>query len=145
VHPYPHTYLVDARGSPEGSVTVAAADLPDLDTAAPPQFDGPGGQWSPETLLCAAVADCFILSFRAISRASRLDWRRLECRVDGKLDRIDRVAQFNAFRTVAKLVVPPGTDVARAGKLLEQAEHSCLISNSLRAHRSLESQVLVED
>lgn len=143
MHPYPHSYLVGAFGTPEGAVTVTAADLPDLETAPPPQFDGPGGRWSPETLLCAAVADCFILSFRAISRASRLDWRRLECRVDGKLDRVDRVAQFTAFKTVVTLVVPPGTDVARAGKLLEQAEHACLISNSLRAHRSLESQVLV--
>lgn len=144
MHPYPHSYVVGASGRSEGSVAVSATGLPDLDTAPPPQFDGPGGQWSPETLLCAAVADCFILTFRAIGRASRLDWTRLECSVDGTLERIDRVAQFTAFKTAATLVVPPGTDVARAGKLLEQAEHGCLISNSLRANRSLEVQVLVE-
>jgi len=144
VHPYPHSYVVAARGENSGSVTVAAQDLPDLETAPPPQFDGPGGQWSPETLLCAAVADCFILTFRALARAGRLDWRRLECRVDGNLERVDRVPQFTAFKSIATLHVPPGTDVARASKLLEQAEHGCLVANSLRARRALETQVIVE-
>lgn len=145
MHPYPHNYVVSARGEASGSVAVTAQDLPGLDTGPPRQFDGPGGQWSPETLLCAAVADCFILTFRALGRATRLEWRRLECHVEGTLDRVERTAQFTAFKTVATLVVPRGTDIGRANKLLEQAEHTCLISNSLRAHRALETQVVVVD
>jgi organic hydroperoxide reductase OsmC/OhrA len=39
--------------------------------------------------------------------------------------------------------VPPDADVAKARKLLEQAEHGCLISNSLRGARTLEAQVQV--
>jgi organic hydroperoxide reductase OsmC/OhrA len=31
------------------------------------QLGGPGGQWSPETLLVAAAAECFILTFRAVA------------------------------------------------------------------------------
>lgn len=144
MHPYPHTYIVGASGQANGPVAVTAPELPDIETAAPPQFDGPGGTWSPETLLCAAVVDCFILTFRALGRATHLEWRRLDCRVEGTLDRVERVAQFTAFRTIAKLVVPPGTDAAKAHKLLEQAEHTCLIANSLRGARALEVQVLVE-
>jgi organic hydroperoxide reductase OsmC/OhrA len=143
--PYPHVYIVSAEGPSAGFVTVTAPDLPVLKTAAPPQFDGPGGAWSPETLLCASVADCFILTFRAVARAARVEWLSLECRVEGVLDRVERVSQFTKFTTFAKLVVPPGADMAKMRELLERAEHSCLVANSLRAARALQSEVVMSD
>lgn len=145
MHPYPHTYTVSAAGTTTGSVAVTAAQLPTLQTAPPPEFDGPGGLWSPETLLCASLADCFLLTFRAVSRVAKLEWLRVECRVEGVLERVERVSQFTRFATFAILTVPPGTDVAKARDLLERAEHSCLISNSLRAARTLEAQVVAAE
>ncbi len=143
MHPYPHTYVVGASGQSGGPVAITSVGLHAIETAPPPQFDGPGGAWSPETLLCAAVADCFILSFRAYARAARFEWLQLECRVEGTLERVDRGPQFTSFRTSATLSVPPAADGARAHKLLEQAEQGCLIANSLRGTRTLEAQVLV--
>ncbi len=145
MHPYPHLYTVSAAGSSTGNVSVTAAQLPTLETAPPPEFDGPGGVWSPETLLCASLADCFLLTFRAVARLAKLEWRRVECRVEGVLDRVERVSQFTRFRTFATLTVPPGTDVAKARELLERAEHTCLISNSVRGTRALEAQVVVAE
>ena len=58
-----------------------AAALPPIMAASPPQFGGPPGRWSPETLLVAAVADCYILSFRAIAKATKLPWDAIECAV----------------------------------------------------------------
>jgi organic hydroperoxide reductase OsmC/OhrA len=142
MHPYPHTYNAAAAGDPSGLVPVTSPKLPRLETAAPPEFDGPGGVWSPETLLCASLADCFILTFRAVSRAARLNWLRLECRVEGVLERGERTSQFTRFTTFARLLVPPATDVDAARKLLQQAEHGCLIANSLRGSHSLEAQVI---
>jgi organic hydroperoxide reductase OsmC/OhrA len=143
MHPYPHTYTVSAAAQTTGLVTVASPQLPDLQSAPPPEFDGPGGVWSPETLLCAAAADCFILTFRAMSRAARLEWLRLDCRVEGVLERVERLPQFTRFTTFADLVVPPHTDAGAARKLLEQAERGCLIANSLRGSRALEAQIVV--
>jgi organic hydroperoxide reductase OsmC/OhrA len=145
MHPYPHTYVASAAADNTGSVAVASPQLPTLETAPPPQFDGPGGVWSPETLLCASVADCFILTFGAVSRAARLEWQRLECRVEGVLDRVERTPQFTRFTTFATLTVPPGTDTAKARELLERAESSCLIANSLRGLRALHARVLEAD
>ena len=141
MHPYPHLYQVTAAGAADGTVSVDAAGLPTLDTAPPPEFGGPGGQWSPETLLCAAVADCFILTFRAVSRAAGLPWSTLECRVGGTLERVDGASQFTHFATQAALVVPAGTDLSKARSLLERAEHGCLIANSLKGARTLDAQV----
>ena len=145
MHPYPHTYVASAAAQNVGLVAVASPQLPTLETAPPPQFDGPGGVWSPETLLCASVADCFILTFRAVSRAGRLEWQRLECRVEGVLDRVERTPQFTRFTTFATLTVPPGTHTAKARELLERAERTCLIANSLRGSRALDAQVRAAD
>jgi len=143
MHPYPHTYLVNGTAENTGMVTVSSTQLPNLETAPPPEFDGPGGVWSPETLLCASIADCFILTFRAVARAARFEWLHLDCRVEGVLERVDRVAQFTRYTTFANLTVRPGADTSRARQLLEQAEHGCLVSNSLRGSRTLDCNVVV--
>lgn len=142
MHPYPHVYRVSAAGAATGTVTVSSPQLPELQTAPPPEFDGPGGVWSPEGLLCAAVADCFILTFRGVSRAARLEWVKLECRVEGTLERAEGGAQFTQFVTFATLTVAEGADQVKAHALLERAEHSCLVSNSLRGARTLEAEIV---
>jgi len=142
MHPYPHTYVASASGARTGLVAVTSPQLPALETSAPPQFNGPPGMWSPETLLCASLADCFILTFRALSRSAGLDWKRLECHVEGTLERATPGSQFTRYLTVAKLTVPAGTNAASAHQLLERAEHGCLIANSLRGARTLKAEVV---
>lgn len=121
---------------------ISAPSLPPIETAPPPEFDGPQGFWSPEALLCAAVADCFILTFRALARSARLEWLSLDCRVEGVLEHIGNISQFTRFETAARLKVAAGADHAKAHLLLGRAEHSCLIANSLRGERTLSSEVV---
>jgi organic hydroperoxide reductase OsmC/OhrA len=142
MHPYPHHYHVAASGTPAGAVAVTSAALPELTTAPPPEFDGPGGTWSPETLLVAAIADCFVLSFRGVARAAKFEWSALECSVEGTLDRVEGRARFTHVVVKATLGVPAGSDEEQALRYLERAEHVCLISNSLVAERRLEASVV---
>jgi organic hydroperoxide reductase OsmC/OhrA len=143
MHPYPHVYTATASGLPEGTVALNSPRLPEIASAPPPEFDGPGDVWSPETLLCAALADCFVLSFRAVARASKLEWRDVACRVEGVLERVDGVTQFTRYTTYASLKVPLTSDADKARKLLEKAEHVCLVSNSMRGERKLVAEVTI--
>ncbi len=143
MHPYPHQYTVQAQAEASGDVQLTSAGLPALATAPPAEFDGPGDRWSPETLLCAAVVDCFVLSFRAVARASKLEWNGLDARVEGKLDRVEGRTCFTELKVQATLRIPAGTDPERAKKLMEKAEQVCLISNSLTAQRHLDATVVV--
>jgi organic hydroperoxide reductase OsmC/OhrA len=138
---FPHRYRVTAAGRVTGDIELTAERLTTLRSAAPAEFDGPGDQWSPETLLVAAVADCFILTFRAVAKASRLSWISVNCEVTGTLDRIDRVTQFTAFHMTARLVVPAGVDAGAARQTMEKAERYCLISNSVKASITLDATV----
>jgi organic hydroperoxide reductase OsmC/OhrA len=141
---YPHRYEVHAAADTEGSVLVRSQRLPTLTTAPPPQFGGAGDQWSPETLLVAAAADCFVLTFRAIASASKLPWRRLGCEAEGVLDRSDGVVRFTELHLRSHLVVPTGVDTDRAQRLLDKAEATCLVTNSLTLRPTLTAEVVAE-
>jgi len=143
MQPLPHHYTVSASAEVEGAVALASAGLTDISSAGPIEFGGPGDLWSPETLLTAALVDCFVLSFRAVARASHFEWLRLDCDAVGTLDRVDKATQFTVFTVKAVLTVPAGSDVDRARKLLEKSEHVCLISNSLKAEKHLEVEIRV--
>lgn len=140
---FPHAYFATATGREDGEVALEGERLPPLVSAAPAAFGGPGDRWSPETLLTAAVGDCFVLTFRAVARASKVKWDAIQCDVTGTLDRIDRVAQFTNFEIHAHLRVPAGTDVEQARRALEKAERNCLISNSLKSTIHLDSEIVV--
>lgn len=139
--PYPHHYRVEASADAETPVALTSDTLPVLETAPPEEFDGPGGRWSPETLLVGAVADCFVLTFRAIARASGLAWTRLSATASGTLDRVEGGARFTAVHVDASLTVPVGVDQERARRLLEKAERGCLISRSLNCPTTLGARV----
>ena len=94
---YPHRYKAAARGAAEGVIDTGSPGLESIPAMPPPEFDGPGDKWSPETLLVASVANCFILTFRAVARASKFEWNSLNVEVDGVLDRIERQTQFTEF------------------------------------------------
>ncbi len=123
-------------------VPVESPGLPLLTTAPPKEFDGPGDVWSPETLLMAAIADCYILTFRGIARAAKFDWVELKCVVEGVLERVDRVTRFSSYTTTATLTVKSGADHAKGEELLERAERLCLVNNSLLGDRRLVASVV---
>jgi len=138
----PHTYTVAASGQASDSLTIAAGELDNFSVSPPAQFGGPGDQWSPEDLLMASASSCFILSFRAITRASKFDWLSIECQSTGILDKVERSVEFTKITTAVKLVIADGISKDKAAKLLQKAEDLCLISNSLSCSCHLEIEIL---
>ena len=139
--PYPHRYTAEASGGFSGAVVVKTPGAAPFSSTPARQFGGPGDAWSPEALLVAALVDCFVFTFRAVSGAALFGWQQLECRAEGLLEKRERVAQFTRMSLQAHLTLAPGADAARARRLLRQADRACLIANSLKAERSLEIHI----
>ena len=137
-----HHYTVIATVEPEGLVDLSADGLATIVSGPPLDFGGSGTDWSPEDLLVAAVADCFVLSFRAIAAASRYDFTGLKCTATGTLDKVERAMQFTEIKIKATLTIPADADADRAQRLLEKAEHTCFITNSLKVEPVLETEIL---
>lgn len=137
----PHRYEACAAAKPESDVRLTSAALPAVFTQPPPEFGGPGDRWSPEALFVASVADCFVLTFRALARNSKLEWRALECTAQGVLDRDEKGMRFTELHIRAELTIADAGKRERALRLLEKAEHGCLITNSVTALVHLETKV----
>lgn len=140
--PLPHRYDVELRGGPSGYAQVTAPGIPELRTAPPTSYDGPGDAWSPEHLLLASVQTCFLFTLRAIARLSKLEFSRLELSATGTVDRRDGVTRFTEIVLRPRITVAYGTDRGRALRVLEKSEQACLVSASLNTPITLQPEVI---
>jgi organic hydroperoxide reductase OsmC/OhrA len=142
--PLPHLYEVNLFSSPKGYATLLTDGVPELRSAPPRDFGGPGDAWSPEHLLLASVESCFVFTFRAVAEASKFDFLSLEVSGSGTVDRKDGGTRFTDIVLRSRLTLPKGTDPERAKRMLEKGKSACLITASLSVAVRLESEIVVE-
>ncbi len=140
----PYTYKVTAKAEKSGDYLISSDNLETLKTAPPQNFGGPGNLWSPEDLFVAAVVDCFLMTFKAVSHLSKLDWISLNCNAEGKIERIDSKIQFTEITINAVLELDNNSKEERALRILEKAEDNCLVSNSLKTKVTLNSIIKIK-
>ncbi len=110
----------------------------------PPEFRGDAGFWSPEHLVAAALASCFVASFRGIAQKSSLHFLRIEAEVEGRLERVGSGLEFTHFVLRAQLALTDAADEAKAVRILHKAEQACLIARSLKAKVEVKPDIRVE-
>jgi peroxiredoxin-like protein len=140
--PLPHQYHVRLAGGPAGHATLSVDGVPDLRSAPPADFDGPGDAWSPEHLLLAAVETCFLFTLRVVAQASRLPFSALELAAEGTVSRVDGVTRFTEIVLRPRITLPAGTDRDRALRVMEKSERACLVSASLATPIRLEPDLV---
>lgn len=126
-----HTYRVVAWWA-SGKTGLAKCDsAPNaLHFAAPPQFGGVEGRWSPEDLLLSAVASCFTTTFRALADYSDFHFTDLQVEVHGNVRKVDSGYAFEEVVIRPTLTIP-SDDQSRADRLLDKAKRLCLVSRAL--------------
>lgn len=137
---YFYTTEVEWTGERHGDLR--APVLPHMKVDAPPEFKGHAGVWTPEHLFVASINSCFMTTFLAIAENSKLDFVSFSANAKGKLEKLDGQG-FVMTEVVLrpKLLIHHARDAGRAGRILEKAERSCLISNSIKAETKLEAEV----
>jgi peroxiredoxin-like protein len=137
----PHTYKVNANAVKDGIYKFSGDGLHEIETAPPKNFGGPGNMWSPEDLFVATIADCFLMTFKAVSTLSKLDWISLDVDAEGFLDRVDSKLQFTEVTLNATLKITPDGNEERAIRIMHKAEQNCLVTNSLKTKVILNASV----
>ncbi|MDT8066701.1 MAG: OsmC family protein [Terriglobia bacterium] len=123
---------------------VSAESVPQaIEFSTPPEFGGEAEMWSPETFFLAAVASCFVSTFRAISEYSKFDSVALDVTVDGKIEKEQGGFRFTELVVRPILTVATDEDTDKGLKLLLKSEAACLISRSLNSKISIEPLVQV--
>lgn len=129
--PLPHRYEVQLKGGPTGYADVSSVGRPRLSLAPPREFGGPGDAWTPEHLLLASVESCFLFTFRAVARASHVEFVDLDVLAEGTVDHQAGVTKFTEILVRARIVVHRGIDREKLGHVVAKTEKACLVSASL--------------
>jgi organic hydroperoxide reductase OsmC/OhrA len=84
-----YAYQVTAHWTNHKRGIVEPESIPrTINFAAPPEFGGEPGLWTPEHLLLAAVSTCFVATLRAVAGASKLEFDGVECPVEGRVEKL---------------------------------------------------------
>jgi organic hydroperoxide reductase OsmC/OhrA len=86
------------------------------------------------------VQACFLFTFRAVARVSKVEFASLTLSGEGTVDRIDGVTRFTAIVLRPRVALAPGADRARALRALEKSGKACLVSASLSTPVRLEPE-----
>ena len=144
MHTFPHRYRLTLEAGAAGPALIRGDGLPDLESAAPVEFDGPGDRWSPEHLFVSSILSCFLLTLRAIASASKIELNQVKCGGEGVLDRVDGGPRFTEVILRARASVPAGTDAERVKRVMEKAEKACFVARSIVCPVNLEAEVVEE-
>ena len=139
--PLPHDYEITLAGASAGYATASAAGLPDLTTAPPAEYDGPGDAWSPEHLLLAAVSSCFLFTFRAVAKASHVEFVEVQTDTVGTVDRTGGVTRFTDIVVRPTVTTTAGANVAAVERAIDKAASRCLVSSSLNTRVRVEPTI----
>lgn len=112
-----------------------------IEFAAPPEFQGEAGKWTPEHFFTAAIASCMVTTFRAIAEISKFDFEALDVSVEGVLEKAEGGLRFTRVVVKPVLTTRREDDRERGLRVLDKAERACLISRSINAQISLQPTV----
>ncbi len=133
---------VEWTGKQEGDLR--SQNLPTLQVAPPPEFHGPEGRWTPEHLYVASVGTCFMITFLAMARISKLEIQSFSVRAQGRLEKITgRGYQMAEIVLRPRAVFRFQDDFNQATTILENAGQSCPISNSIKTAVIIEPEFFV--
>lgn len=104
---------------------------PPLYGSADPAYHGDAALYNPEDLLVSAVAACHMLSYLAVCAYAGISVVSYEDAATGTLARRDGSVKFVDLLLRPKVVLAPGSDVAKARALHDKAHSICIIANSV--------------
>jgi len=109
--------------------------------AAPPEFGGLEGRWTPEELLLAALAGCFTTTFKTVAAAARFDYTDLEVTAEGAVEKSDSGYCFTHMVLHPTVTISGETRREQALELLEKTKNLCLVSRALASSPRFEPSV----
>lgn len=134
------TYTTNRSG-----LTVAHGIQPAIHFSAPPEFLGQSGMWTPEHLLAASVAGCFISTFSAIADLSKMNFSSLDVDAEAVLSKGEKGWNFSSILIRPRLRILRDEDRERALRLLDKAEKNCFVARALAIPLETRPEVMLAE
>ena len=131
-----------ARGS--GVVTAATSGAFALPTTNASRIGDPEGKTSPEELIAAAHASCFVTSLGSeLARAGKPP-ERMDVRCTITMDEVEGVGHRIVSSGIAARGVVPGADTAAFAQVAEVADAGCTFSALIKASATVTVETTLE-
>jgi organic hydroperoxide reductase OsmC/OhrA len=129
----PIIFTTDLHWSGDKFGIVSSHALKSFSVAAPPEFGGPAGEWSPEHLFLSSITSCFMSTYLVFVNKMKIENTGFECTATGQVEIVDGKYKFTYIHIYPKAFVGNDADVERAKVAMEKTKKYCLISNSVNA------------
>ena len=140
---FPMKFEVEASSNfgIEKNWTAKANHLPPIVSAIPPEFNGPGGGYSPEDLFGAAILNCLIATFKVYSQKSKVTFTEITGKAIVTVDKNPSEPGFYMSHVEVFLEVTGASNPETARKLLEGSIKDCAVSNSIKSGKTFHLNV----
>ena len=139
-----YTYITRLKWEKDRIGSLSAPGIPTIEAATPPEFPGGvEGYWSPEHLFIASANICLMTTFLAIAANSKFEFLEYTSEAEGKLEKVDGRLMMSEITLKPVLKVKSEEQIEKGIRLIEKAEHNCLISNSMKSKIVLIPQVII--
>jgi len=131
-----------ARGS--GVVTAASSNAFELPTTIASRVGDPEGKTSPEELLAAAHASCFVTSLGSELARAGTPPERIEVRCTITMDEVEGLGHRIVSSAITARGRAPGSDAAGFAQAAEAADAGCPFSALIRASATVTLEARLE-
>lgn len=138
---YPKIFSVESIGrsgiSESWSNQLTDKECAPVQMAIPPEFDGPGGTYSPEDLYAFSLMNCYLATFKFIAEKSKLNYEKIAGHAVLYVDKGEEKSPWME-RVEIKIHLTGCAQIERAKLLLEKTKAQCMIINSVKTRVDFE-------
>ena len=118
-----------------------AGNSPEIEIATPPAFGGPPDIWSPEDLLAGAVNSCIMTTSLFFLGKAGIELISYDSQAAARVEKTKEGLAVTGVSVKVSVSVANDDEADQAYAIIEKAEKTCLISNSLKCEVSLKVSV----
>jgi organic hydroperoxide reductase OsmC/OhrA len=111
--------------------------------AAPTQFRGLEGRWTPEDLLLCSLASCFTTTFHTLASYVDFEYTDLEVEAEGSISKIESGYSFKQIVVRPTVTLANEEQRTQALELLEKSKALCLVTRAISTPIKFECSVAV--
>lgn len=116
--------------------TAQSDHFPPIPCSIPPEFNGPGGGYSPEDLFAIALLNCLIATFKVYCEKSKISFREIRSKAALSVDKIAGGSGLAMTQVEIFFDIDGASDADQVRKQLEAAIRDCAISNSIKSGKT---------
>lgn len=141
---FPKTFSVSSQGLSGVHETwvnkLVDKDCTPLVMAIPPEFEGPGGAYSPEDLYALSLMNCYLATFKFIAEKSKLHYESIYGNATLFVDKGEEKSPWME-RVLIRIRLDGASQNDRALSLMEKTKAHCMILNSVKTKIEFDFQV----